>query len=118
MVIRRKQKKTRRDGLYPYRLACPPHTQYVVGSRPGWAIPKTIIKLVKTLGKEFDSVTRLSKSRIVYGTVYGVMPFKDLLRSIARVEYRIPVSDFYLVLHCRYCRNKHFNELINQSSWI
>ena len=37
--------------------------------------------------------------RIVYGTVYGDMHLKDLLGSIVRVGYRIPVPDFYLVLH-------------------
>ena len=88
-------------------LACLPHTQYVVGSRPVWVKLKTIIKKCKNavllgthaLGKEFDGVARLSKSCIVCGTVYGDMPFKDILRSIERVEYRIPVPDFNLVLH-------------------
>ena len=101
------KKKMRRDGLYPYRLACPPHTKYVVGSRPVWVKLKTIIKKCKNavllgthaLGKECDGVARLSKSCIVCGTVYGDMPFKDLLRSIERVKYRIPVPDFNLVLH-------------------
>ena len=39
---------TRRDDLLPYSymLACPPLTQYVVGSRPGWVIPNTKVKLV------------------------------------------------------------------------
>ena len=41
-------KKTRRDSFLPYRLAYPPLTQYVVGSRSRRVIPKTIIKLVKT----------------------------------------------------------------------
>ena len=39
------------------------------------------------------------KGRVVCGTVYGDMHLKDLLGSIVRVGYRIPVPDFYLVLH-------------------
>ena len=39
------------------------------------------------------------KGRVVCGTVYGKMHLKDLLGSIARVGYHIPVPDFYLVLH-------------------
>ena len=38
------------------------------------------------------------KGRVVCGTVYGDMHLKDLLGSIVRVGYRIPVPDFYLVL--------------------
>ena len=37
------------------------------------------------------------KGRIVCGTVYGDMHLKDLLGSIVRVGYRIPVPDYYLV---------------------
>ena len=44
------------------------------------------------LGKKFDSATRLSKRLVVCGTVYGDMHLKDLLGSIARVGYSIPVS--------------------------
>ena len=44
------------------------------------------------------------KGRVVCGTVYGDMYLKDLLRSIVRVGYRIPVPDFYLMLHCLRCR--------------
>ena len=40
--------ETRRDGLLPYRLACPPLTQFVVGSRPGWIMPNAKVKLVIT----------------------------------------------------------------------
>ena len=79
--------ETRRDGLLAYRLACPPLTQYVVGSRPSWFIPNTKIKLVKTppclAGRRWGRDARLSKrlhGNIVCGTVYGDMPFKDLLR--------------------------------------
>ena len=39
------------------------------------------------------------KGQVVCGTVYGDMHFKDLLGSIVRVGYCIPVPDFYLVLH-------------------
>ena len=48
------------------------------------------------------------------------MHLKDLLGSIVRVGYRIPVSDFYLVLtlHGLRCRKKHYNGLINQSIYF
>ena len=36
---------------------------------------------------------------VVCGTVYGDMHLKDLLGSMVRVGYCIPVPDFYLVLH-------------------
>ena len=39
------------------------------------------------------------KGRVVCETVYGDMHLKDLLGSIVKVGYRIPVPDFYLVLH-------------------
>ena len=39
------------------------------------------------------------KGRIVCGLVYGDMHLKDLLGSIARVGYCIPILDLYLVLH-------------------
>ena len=44
------------------------------------------------------------KGRVVCGTVYGDMHLKDLLGSFVRVGYRIPVPDFYLVLHGIRCR--------------
>ena len=44
------------------------------------------------------------KGRVVCGTVYGDMHLKDLLGSIVRVGHRIPVPDFYLVLHGLPCR--------------
>ena len=44
------------------------------------------------------------KGRVVCGTVYGDMHLKDLLGSYVRVRYRIPVPDFYLVLHGLRCR--------------
>ena len=43
------------------------------------------------------------------------MHLKDLLGSIARVGYRIPVPDFYLVLY-GLAAEKHYNGLINQST--
>ena len=48
--------------------------------------------------------TNCLKGRVVCGTVYGEMHFKDLLGSFVRVGYRIPFSDFYLVLHGLRCR--------------
>ena len=44
------------------------------------------------------------KGRVVCGTVYGDMHLKNLLGSFVRVGYRIPVPDFYLVLHGLRCR--------------
>ena len=44
------------------------------------------------------------KGRVVCGTVYGEMHLKVLLGSFVRVGYRIPVPDFYLVLHGLRCR--------------
>ena len=44
------------------------------------------------------------KGWVVNRTVHGDMLFKDLLGSIARVGYCIPVPDFYLVLHGLKCR--------------
>ena len=51
------------------------------------------------------------------GTVYGDIHYKDLLGSITEVGYRIPVPDFYLVLHGLRCRKKHSRSdgLFNQS---
>ena len=63
--------------------------------------------------------TRLPRGqgRVVCGTVYGDMHLKDLLRSIVRVGYRIPVPDFCLVLHGLRCQKKHYNGLnqLNQN---
>ena len=53
------------------------------------------------------------KGRVVCGTVYRDMHYKDLLRSIARVVYCILFPDFYLVLHYLRCRKK--TKWINQS---
>ena len=78
-------------------------------------LPETIIKMVQTASLHgtqcvrvyYRSLTVQSdslKGRVVCGTVYGVMHLKDLLGSIIRVGYRIPVPDFYLVLHGLRCR--------------
>ena len=61
------------------------------------------------LGLEFGSAAQLSKRpgsvwNRINGTVYGEMHLKDLLGSFVRVGYRIPVPDFYLVLHGLRCR--------------
>ena len=48
--------------------------------------------------------TQKSIGRVVCGTVYEEMHLKDLLGSFVRVGYRIPVPDFYLVLHGLRCR--------------
>ena len=57
------------------------------------------------------------KGQVVCGTVYGEMHLKNLLGSLVRVGYRIPVPDFYLVLHGLRCRKKHYNGL-NQTKPI
>ena len=51
------------------------------------------------------------KGRLVCGTGYGDMHFKDLLGSIAKVGYCIPVPDFYLVLHGIQCRKRTIMDL-------
>ena len=53
----------------------------------------------QTLEYGFGSAAWLCKGRVVFGTVYQDMHFKDLLGSNARVGYCIPVMDFYLVRH-------------------
>ena len=55
------------------------------------------------------------KGRVVCRTVYGEMHLKDLLGSFVKVGYRIPVPDFYLVLHGLRCEKKHYNGL-NQTN--
>ena len=62
---------------------------------------------MQALEQEFDSAAQLSK-RPGSVELHGDMHLKDILKgSIARVEYRIPVTYFYLVLHtCSLrCRN-------------
>ena len=41
--------------------------------------------------------------RVLCGTVYGDLYYKDLLRSIVRKGYCIPVPNFYIVLHSLRC---------------
>ena len=59
------------------------------------------------------------KGQVVCGTVYGEMHLKDLLGSIVRVGYCIPVPDFYQVLHGLRirCRKKHYNGLISSRKY-
>ena len=47
------------------------------------------------------------KGRVVFGTVYGDMHYKDLLGSIVRIGFCILVPDLYLVLHDLRCTKKH-----------
>ena len=44
------------------------------------------------------------KKRAVSGTVYGAMLYKDLMETIVKVWFCIPVPDFVIVLHCLKCR--------------
>ena len=79
----------------------------VVCSCLGRVIPKTIIKYVQTVsllscrhcGKSLAVQPSCVKVRLMCGTVYEDMYYKDLLGSIARVGYCIQVLDFHLVLH-------------------
>ena len=50
------------------------------------------------------------KGRVVFGTVYGDMHLKDLLGSIVREVYCIPVPDSYLVSHGLCCRRSTIKE--------
>ena len=45
--------------------------------------------------------------------LYGDMHLKDLLGSFVRVGYRIPVLDFYLVLHGLRCRKSTIIQIMN-----
>ena len=56
------------------------------------------------LGLELAVQPNRLKGRVMCGTVHGEMHLKDLLGSFIRVGYRIPVPDFYLVLHGLRCR--------------
>ena len=63
----------------------------------------------QVLGKEFDIAARpcKNKGRVVCGTLFGGMCFKDPLGSITREGYCIPVPDFYLVLDGIRCRQSN-----------
>ena len=50
------------------------------------------------------TVRQCEKGWGMCGTVYGDMHLKDLMGSIARVGYCIPVPDFYLVLKVLRCQ--------------
>ena len=57
------------------------------------------------LGLEFGSAAQLSKRPgSVWNCLWGNALKKDLMGSFVRVGYRIPVPDFYLVLHGLRCR--------------
>ena len=81
-----------------------------LASRPGHT--KDHHKMVQTASLHGTQCIRVGvwqcsltlKGRVVCGTVYGDMHLKDLLGSIVRVGYRIPVPDFNLVLHGLRCR--------------
>ena len=76
-----------------------------MGSRPGRIIQNTIIKkytnclpawLSGRKGRSLAVQPDCLKGRVVYATVYWDMHFNDLLGSMARVGYGVPVPDFYL----------------------
>ena len=72
------------------------------------------MRLVRILTVQPDCL----KGWVVCGIVYGDMHLKDLLGSFLRVGYRIPVPDFYLVLHGLRCRKSTImDKSINQSSF-
>ena len=58
----------------------------------------------RILAMQIDCV----KARAVSGSVYGDTHYKDMLGSIVRVWYSIPVPDFYAVMHGHRCRKKAF----------
>ena len=60
---------------------------------------KTILPLIMNI-----IIINIFLGRVVCGTVYGDMHLKDLLESIVRIGYRIPVPDFYLVLYGLRCQ--------------
>ena len=74
--------KTRRDGLLPYRLANPSLTQlaYVVVSRPGRVIPKTIIIInnqgCKTPTKYILGMDTLCNNVIYSKIIHSRLTFK------------------------------------------
>ena len=78
----------------------PGHTKYhhknVTDCLPVWHAMR--------YGRSLTVQPNCLKSRVVCGTVCGDMHFKDLLGSFLRGGYRIPVPDFYLLLHGLRCR--------------
>ena len=81
-----------------YWLLCLPLMRYFVGSPRDMAIPKTIVKINGT--KYVPCLTRRHygrglavhtdcakiKKRIVYGTVYGDMHYKDFIGPSVRLK--------------------------------
>ena len=63
-------------------------------------------------GKSLTVQPDCLKGWVVCGTVFGDMHLKDLLGSIVRVGYHIPVANFYLVLHALRCRKSSIMDKI------
>ena len=107
ITLRRKQTKKKRVVMaYCHILVSASHAVCRgYAHRPGHAkdshkIGKNASLLgMHALGRSLTVLPDSVKGRIVCGTVYRDMHFKDLLRSIVRVEYLIQVPDFYLMLH-------------------
>ena len=76
------------------------------------SLPSLMHSIVNTLCWSLAVQPNCLKGRVVCGTVYGEMHLKDLLGSFVRVGYRIPVPDFYLVLHGLCCRKSTIIDLI------
>ena len=71
----------------------------------------TVIEMAQTASPARHAYSRAgdwqcksTKGRVLCGTVYGEMHYKDLSGSIPRVGFRILVLDFYLALHDLRCR--------------
>ena len=58
------------------------------------------------------------KGRVVCGTVYGDMHYKDLLGSIEKSRVLYPVPDFYLVLHVLRCRKSTMIDKTNKQPFL
>ena len=106
VTLRRKQTKKRVVMAYCHILVSASHAVCLgYAYRSGHAkdshkIGKNASLLgMHALGRSLTVLPDSVKGRIVCGTVYRDMHFKDLLRSIVRVGYLIPVPDFYLMLH-------------------
>ena len=67
--------------------------------RPGHTKDHQWYKLPRCLTCKIGSETQFCKRPVACETVYGDIHLKDLLGSIARLGYCIPIPDFYLVLH-------------------
>ena len=98
-------------------------TQHQVYSRPALCsvcyVPFITLSVIRPHQLTVGTVAVQSdclKGRVVCGTVYEDMHLKDLLGSIVRVRYRIPVPDFYLVLHGLRCRKSTIMIKPNQTN--